>query len=144
MGKRLHFTALIRRVVRHGRLIGIAGKLLTKLQKQQFLFPNQIYPNLRQRETAIKAELQREEVNFLKTLDRGEKLLAEIIQDIKQKGLNSISGESAFTLYDTYGFPLELTQEVAEENNITVDVDGFNAEMQKQVDGQKQHTKQLI
>ncbi|MFN7656584.1 MAG: alanine--tRNA ligase-related protein, partial [Dolichospermum sp.] len=70
-------------------------------------------------------------------LDRGEKLLAEIIQDIKQKGQTSITGESAFTLYDTYGFPLELTQEIAAENNLTVDVDGFNAEMQKQVERAK-------
>ena len=137
VGRGYILRRLIRRVVRHGRLIGIAGEFINQVAEIAISLSESIYPNLRQREAAIKAELQREEVNFLKTLDRGEKLLAEIIQDIKQKGLNSISGESAFTLYYTYGFPLELTQEVAEENNITVDVDGFNAEMQKQVERAK-------
>lgn len=137
VGRGYVLRRLIRRVVRHGRLIGIAGEFINQVAETAISLSESIYPNLRQREAAIKAELQREEVNFLKTLDRGEKLLAEIIQDIKQKGLTSISGESAFTLYDTYGFPLELTQEIAAENNLTVDVDGFNAEMQKQVERAK-------
>ena len=137
VGRGYVLRRLIRRVVRHGRLIGISGEFINQVAETAISLSESIYPNLRQRETAIKAELQREEVNFLKTLDRGEKLLAEIIQDIKQKGLTSISGESAFTLYDTYGFPLELTQEIAAENKLTVDVDGFNAEMQKQVERAK-------
>ncbi|MBE9257096.1 alanine--tRNA ligase [Dolichospermum sp. LEGE 00246] len=137
VGRGYVLRRLIRRVVRHGRLIGISGEFINQVAETAISLSESIYPNLRQREAAIKAELQREESNFLKTLDRGEKLLAEIIQDVKQKGLTSISGESAFTLYDTYGFPLELTQEVAEENHITVDVDGFNAEMQKQVERAK-------
>ncbi|BAZ87155.1 alanine--tRNA ligase [Dolichospermum compactum] len=137
VGRGYILRRLIRRVVRHGRLIGISGEFINQVAETAISLSESIYPNLRQRETAIKAELQREEVNFLKTLDRGEKLLAEIIQYVKQKGLTSISGESAFTLYDTYGFPLELTQEIAAENNITVDVDGFNAEMQKQVERAK-------
>jgi alanyl-tRNA synthetase len=137
VGRGYVLRRLIRRVVRHGRLIGISGEFINQVAETAISLSESVYPNVRQRATAIKAELQREEVNFLKTLDRGEKLLAEIIQEVKQKGLTSISGESAFTLYDTYGFPLELTQEVAEENNITVDVDGFNAEMQKQVERAK-------
>ncbi|MBJ7294927.1 MAG: alanine--tRNA ligase [Dolichospermum sp.] len=137
VGRGYVLRRLIRRVVRHGRLIGISGEFINEVAETAISLSESIYPNLRQREAAIKAELQREESNFLKTLDRGEKLLAEIIQTVKQQGQTSISGESAFTLYDTYGFPLELTQEVAEENNITVDVDGFNAEMQKQVERAK-------
>jgi alanyl-tRNA synthetase len=137
VGRGYVLRRLIRRVVRHGRLIGISGEFINQVAETAISLSESIYPNVRQRATAIKAELQREESNFLKTLDRGEKLLAEIIQEVKQKGQTSISGESAFTLYDTYGFPLELTQEVAEENNITVDVDGFNAEMQKQVERAK-------
>jgi alanyl-tRNA synthetase len=137
VGRGYVLRRLIRRVVRHGRLIGISGEFINQVAETAISLSESIYPDLRQRETAIKAELQREEVNFLKTLDRGEKLLAEIIQTIKQQGQTSISGESAFTLYDTYGFPLELTQEVAEENHITVDVDGFNTEMQKQVERAK-------
>ena len=137
VGRGYVLRRLIRRVVRHGRLIGISGEFINEVAETAISLSESIYPNVRQRATAIKAELQREESNFLKTLDRGEKLLAEIIQEVKQKGQTSISGESAFTLYDTYGFPLELTQEIAEENNITVDVDGFNAEMQKQVERAK-------
>ncbi|MBK1986426.1 alanine--tRNA ligase [Sphaerospermopsis aphanizomenoides BCCUSP55] len=137
VGRGYILRRLIRRVVRHGRLIGISGEFINQVAETAISLSENVYPNLRQREAAIKAELAREEANFLKTLDRGEKLLAEIIQEVKQKGLTSISGESAFTLYDTYGFPLELTQEIAEEQNLTVDVDGFNAEMQKQVERAK-------
>ncbi|MBD2515966.1 alanine--tRNA ligase [Nostoc sp. FACHB-973] len=128
---------LIRRVVRHGRLIGISGEFTTQVAETAIALSELAYPNVRQREAAIKAELQREESNFLRTLDRGEKLLEEIIQEVKQQGKTSISGESAFTLYDTYGFPLELTQEIAEENHLTVDEVGFDAEMQKQVERAK-------
>ncbi|MFM6620303.1 MAG: alanine--tRNA ligase, partial [Dolichospermum sp.] len=137
VGRGYVLRRLIRRVVRHGRLIGISGEFINQVAETAICLSENVYPNLRTRETAIKAELQREESNFLKTLDRGEKLLAEIIENVKKKGEKSINGESAFTLYDTYGFPLELTQEIAEEQNLTVDVDGFNAEMQKQVERAK-------
>ncbi|MBD2571280.1 alanine--tRNA ligase [Anabaena lutea] len=137
VGRGYILRRLIRRVVRHGRLIGISGEFINQVAETAISLSESVYPNLRKREAAIKAELQREEVNFLKTLDRGEKLLSEIIETVKQQGQNSITGESAFTLYDTYGFPLELTQEVAEEQNLTVDVEGFNAEMQKQVERAK-------
>ncbi|MCC5617667.1 alanine--tRNA ligase [Nostoc sp. CHAB 5836] len=137
VGRGYVLRRLIRRVVRHGRLIGISGEFTTQIAETAIALSESAYPNVRQREAAIKAELQREESNFLRTLDRGEKLLEEIIQEVKQQGETQISGESAFTLYDTYGFPLELTQEVAEENNLTVDEIGFNAEMQKQVERAK-------
>ncbi|MCC5650616.1 alanine--tRNA ligase [Nostoc sp. XA013] len=137
VGRGYVLRRLIRRVVRHGRLIGISGEFTTQVAETAIALSESAYPNVRQREAAIKAELQREESNFLRTLDRGEKLLEEIIQEVKQQGNTQISGESAFTLYDTYGFPLELTQEVAEENNLTVDEAGFNAEMQKQVERAK-------
>ncbi|MBD0384965.1 MAG: alanine--tRNA ligase [Nostoc sp. C3-bin3] len=137
VGRGYVLRRLIRRVVRHGRLIGISGEFTTQVAETAIALSESAYPNVRQREAAIKAELQREESNFLRTLDRGEKLLEEIIQEVKQQGNTQISGESAFTLYDTYGFPLELTQEVAEENNLTVDEAGFNTEMQKQVERAK-------
>ncbi|NER04783.1 MAG: alanine--tRNA ligase, partial [Okeania sp. SIO3C4] len=88
-----------------------------------------VYPNLRERESVIKAELQREESRFLETLERGEKLLAEIMAKPETQKTKQISGEDAFKLYDTYGFPLELTQEIAEENGLTVDVSMFEKEM---------------
>ncbi|MBC6432237.1 alanine--tRNA ligase [Nostoc sp. HG1] len=137
VGRGYVLRRLIRRVVRHGRLIGISGEFTTQVAETAIALSESAYPNVRQREAAIIAELQREESNFLRTLDRGEKLLEEIIQEVKQQGKTQISGESAFTLYDTYGFPLELTQEVAEENNLTVDEAGFNTEMQKQVERAK-------
>ncbi|MBX9255467.1 alanine--tRNA ligase [Desmonostoc muscorum CCALA 125] len=137
VGRGYVLRRLIRRVVRHGRLIGISGEFTTQVAETAIALSELAYPNVRQREAAIKAELQREESNFLRTLDRGEKLLEEIIQEVKQQGKTSISGESAFTLYDTYGFPLELTQEIAEENHLTVDEVGFDAEMQKQVERAK-------
>ncbi|AVH72189.1 alanine--tRNA ligase [Nostoc sp. 'Lobaria pulmonaria (5183) cyanobiont'] len=137
VGRGYVLRRLIRRVVRHGRLIGISSEFTTQVAETAIALSESAYPNVRQREAAIKAELQREESNFLRTLDRGEKLLEEIIQEVKQQGKTQISGESAFTLYDTYGFPLELTQEVAEENNLTVDEAGFNIEMQKQVERAK-------
>jgi alanyl-tRNA synthetase len=126
---------LIRRVVRHGRLIGIEGEFINKVAETAIQLSEEVYPQVRERETFIKGELQREEVAFLKTLERGEKLLAEIIEKTDKKG--QISGVDAFTLYDTYGFPLELTQEIAEESNLTVDVNGFEAEMKKQQERSK-------
>ncbi|AFZ33981.1 alanyl-tRNA synthetase [Stanieria cyanosphaera PCC 7437] len=121
---------LIRRVIRHGRLIGIEGNFINQVAETAISLSESAYPNVRKREQSIKNELQREENQFLKTLERGEKLLAEILAKKPQQ----ISGVDAFTLYDTYGFPLELTQEIAEEQGLTVDVEGFNAEMEQQRD----------
>ncbi|MCZ2205230.1 alanine--tRNA ligase [Cylindrospermopsis raciborskii] len=137
VGRGYILRRLIRRVVRHGRLIGIPGEFINQVAETAISLSQSVYPHLRQREAVIKAELQREEGNFLKTLDRGEKLLGEIIQEVKQQGLTVISGESAFTLYDTYGFPLELTQEIAQEQSLSVDVEGFNTEMHKQIERAK-------
>jgi alanyl-tRNA synthetase len=132
IGRGYILRRLIRRVVRHGRLIGIEGEFTTKVAETAIALSESAYPNVRIREAQIKAELQREETRFLKTLERGEKLLEEIIQQVKKEGKTEIGGESAFTLYDTYGFPLELTQEVAEEEGLTVDVEGFNVAMEQQ------------
>ncbi|MGK7952751.1 MAG: alanine--tRNA ligase [Xenococcaceae cyanobacterium] len=121
---------LIRRVIRHGRLIGIEGNFINKVAETAIALSESVYPNVREREEFIKNELQREENQFLKTLATGEKLLAEILA----KKPKQISGIEAFTLYDTHGFPLELTQEIADEQGLTVDVDEFNVEMKKQRD----------
>ena len=123
---------LIRRVVRHGRLIGIDAEFTTKVAESAIAMSEVAYPNVRGKADKIKAELQREEVQFLKTLGNGEKLLANIIADALSQGVKEISGKDAFTLFDTHGFPLELTQEVAEEHSLTVDETEFNAEMEIQ------------
>ncbi|RCJ24739.1 alanine--tRNA ligase [Nostoc minutum NIES-26] len=132
VGRGYVLRRLIRRVVRHGRLIGISGEFITQVAETAIALSESAYPNVRKREAAIKAELQREESNFLRTLDRGEKLLEEIVQELKQQGQTEVNGKNAFKLYDTYGFPLELTQEIAAENNLTVDVEGFETEMEIQ------------
>lgn len=128
VGRGYILRRLIRRVVRHGRLIGIEGAFINKVAETAIALSEDVYPNVRDRETVIKAELEREEARFLETLERGEKLLADILA----KHPKQISGADAFVLYDTYGFPLELTQEIAEEHDLTVDVEGFEAEMEQQ------------
>ena len=132
VGRGYILRRLIRRVVRHGRTIGIAEEFTVRVAESAIALSEAAYPNVRQRESAIKAELAREEAQFLKTLERGEKLLEEIVDRTKQQATPQISGQDAFTLYDTYGFPLELTQEIAEEQGITVDFVGFEAAMKEQ------------
>ncbi|WP_293354214.1 MULTISPECIES: alanine--tRNA ligase [unclassified Microcoleus] len=132
VGRGYILRRLIRRVVRHGRLIGIQGEFTVRVAESAIALSEAAYPNVRSREAQIKAELAREEAQFLKTLERGEKLLEEIVDRTKQQANQQISGQDAFTLYDTYGFPLELTQEIAEEQGITVDLDGFEVAMKEQ------------
>ncbi|MEA5418779.1 alanine--tRNA ligase [Spirulina sp. CCNP1310] len=121
---------LIRRVVRHGRLIGIEGAFMNRVAEAAIALAESAYPQVRERQGVIFAELEREEAQFLKTLSRGEKLVAEILA----QNPTQITGSEAFTLYDTYGFPLELTEEIATEQGITVDIAGFEAEMAQQRD----------
>jgi alanyl-tRNA synthetase len=132
VGRGYILRRLIRRVVRHGRLIGVRGEFTTQVVETAMTLAESAYPGVRYREAAIKAELQREESSFLKTLERGEKLLEEIIIRVKKEGKTQISGQDAFSLFDTYGFPVELTEEIAAENNLTIDSDGFIAEMEEQ------------
>jgi len=132
LGRGYILRRLIRRVVRHGRLLGITRPFTLDLAEATIVLMEGAYPNLREREGVIKGELEREELRFLETLDRGEKLLAEVIEKAQKQSAKVISGLDAFTLYDTFGFPLELTQEVAEEQGLGVDLEGFNAEMEKQ------------
>ncbi|MEO1621765.1 MAG: alanine--tRNA ligase, partial [Cyanobacteria bacterium J06632_3] len=128
VGRGYVLRRLIRRVVRHGRLLGIEKPFTTTVAEASIALSEEAYPAVRSRETVIKNELEREETQFLKTLERGEKRLADILESKPKK----VSGQDAFELYDTYGFPLELTQEIAEESGIVVDVDGFEKEMAQQ------------
>jgi alanyl-tRNA synthetase len=128
VGRGYVLRRLIRRVVRHGRLLGIEQLFTSQVAETAIQLSEQAYPDVRRRQSAIKNELEREETQFLKTLERGEKRLADILQNQPKK----VSGKDAFELYDTYGFPLELTQEIAEESGIAVDEVGFNVEMEQQ------------
>ena len=128
LGRGYILRRLLRRVVRHGRLLGIDKPFLTAMGEASIALMQSAYPQLVERREVILAELQREEARFLETLERGEKLLADVLA-AKPK---QISGEQAFELYDTYGFPLELTEEIAEEHGLTVDLEGFEAAMEAQ------------
>jgi alanyl-tRNA synthetase len=128
LGRGYILRRLLRRVVRHGRLLGIDKPFLTAMGEASIALMQSAYPQLLERREVILAELAREEARFLETLERGEKLLAEVLA-AKPK---QISGEQAFELYDTYGFPLELTEEIAEEHGLTVDLAGFEVAMEAQ------------
>jgi alanyl-tRNA synthetase len=124
---------LVRRVVRHGRLLGINGAFIDNVAETAIVLSESVYPIVRERAAKIKTELGREESQFLKTLERGEKLLTEVITLVQASGSTVIPGSDAFKLYDTFGFPLELTQEIAEEQGLSIDLPGYAEAMQTQV-----------
>jgi len=128
LGRGYILRRLLRRVVRHGRLIGINQPFLPAMGEASIALMAAAFPQLLERRSVILAELEREEARFLETLERGEKLLAEVLAAKPSQ----ISGAQAFELYDTYGFPLELTEEIAEEHGLTVDLAGFEAAMEAQ------------
>ena len=128
LGRGYILRRLLRRVVRHGRLLGIDQPFLVTMGEAAIALLSGAHPSVLERREVILAELQREEARFLETLDRGEKLLAEVLESKPSQ----ISGARAFELYDTFGFPLELTQEIAEEHGLSVDLDGFEKAMEAQ------------
>jgi alanyl-tRNA synthetase len=128
LGRGYVLRRLLRRVVRHGRLLGLQQPFLLSMGEAAIALMQDVHPQLQERREPILAELQREEARFLETLERGEKLLAEVLAAKPQQ----ISGTQAFELYDTYGFPLELTEEIAEEHGLSVDLAGFEAAMEAQ------------
>ncbi len=128
LGRGYILRRLLRRVVRHGRMLGIEQPFPAAMGEAAITLMQGAYPQLLERRAVILAELEREEARFLETLERGEKLLAEVLAARPKQ----ISGEQAFELYDTYGFPLELTEEIAEEHGLTVDLAGFEAAMEAQ------------
>ena len=120
---------LLRRAVKHGKQNGMDKPFLSKLVTVVIDLMKPFYPSLLDRQDMIKKIIHNEEVKFLETLQSGEEKLKEIIQQSKGK---VIDGKDAFLLYDTYGFPLELTQEYGEEQGYDVDIAGFNKEMDQQ------------
>jgi len=143
VGRGYILRRLIRRVVRHGRLIGIEGNFINQVAEKAIFLSESAYPNVRERADYIKTQLQREESQFLLTLERGEKLLADIISKAESLGEKQIAGKDTFDLYDTYGFPLELTQEIAEEHGLNIDVSGFEVAMDKQKRRSKDSTEKI-
>jgi alanyl-tRNA synthetase len=123
---------LLRRAARHGRLLGIKGKFLADLSSTVIDLSKDGYPELEEKKAMILKVLSQEEDKFNKTIDQGLAILGELEEEMVKKNVTILSGENAFKLYDTYGFPLDLTLEILEEKNFGVDEEGFKAAMQKQ------------
>lgn len=126
---------ILRRAVRYGyTFLDQYKSFMYKLLPALIETMGDAYPELIQQQTLIEKVMKEEEESFLRTLETGIKLLDKQIADTKAKGLTVLSGIEAFTLYDTYGFPLDLTELILKENDMSVDEAGFKAEMQKQKD----------
>ncbi|GMA69377.1 alanine--tRNA ligase [Leuconostoc litchii] len=123
---------LLRRAVLHGQKLGIKGQFLTNLVPFVGDIMESYYPEIKQNVTKIQKTVAAEEKRFNATLTGGLSLLNTVIEEAKKSGQNQISGADAFKLSDTYGFPLELTQEQAEESGLTIDVDGYDEALQEQ------------
>jgi alanyl-tRNA synthetase len=124
---------ILRRAVRYGyTFLGQKSAFMYKLLPVLIDNMGEAYPELVAQKGLIEKVIKEEEESFLRTLETGIRLLDKAIADVKADGKNSIEGKDAFTLYDTFGFPLDLTELILRENGLTVDLEGFNAEMQKQ------------
>ena len=123
---------LIRRAARHGRLLGIQGDFLAKLSAEVINGSKDGYPELEEKKDFIFKVLTNEENQFNKTIDQGLRILSDMEEEMKAAGEKTLSGENAFKLYDTYGFPLDLTKEILEEKGYGIDEKGFQAAMEEQ------------
>ena len=123
---------LIRRAARHGRLLGIKDKFLANLSQTVIAESKDGYPELEEKKAFILNVLTQEEDKFDKTIDQGLAILGDMKEAMKAEGSTVLTGENAFKLYDTYGFPLDLTQEILEESGMSLDEEGFKAAMQQQ------------
>ena len=123
---------LLRRAARHGRLLGIEGKFLSKLCETVIEGSKDGYPELEEKKEFIIKVISEEEDKFNKTIDQGLSILADMEAELAAKGEKVLSGADAFKLYDTYGFPIDLTKEILEEKNIFIDEEGFTKAMDEQ------------
>ena len=123
---------LLRRAARHGKLLGVTKPFLYEICQTVINESKEAYPELEEKREYITKVIKVEEENFNKTIDAGMKILGEMVEEMKAKGETVMSGENSFKLYDTYGFPIDLTIEILEEQNMTVDLEAFNTLMQEQ------------
>ncbi|MDD3140424.1 MAG: alanine--tRNA ligase [Lachnospiraceae bacterium] len=123
---------LLRRACRHGRLLGIKGKFLTILAETVINSSKDGYPELAEKKEFIFNVISKEEDQFNKTIDQGLVILTDMEKEMTEKGEMVLSGEHAFKLYDTYGFPFDLTKEILEEKGLSIDESGFNTAMEVQ------------
>ena len=123
---------LIRRAARHGRLLGIKDLFLANLSQTVINESKDGYPELEEKKDFILNVLTQEESKFDKTIDQGLSILSDMQEELKKNGKTVLDGDDAFKLYDTYGFPLDLTEEILDENGMTLDEEGFSKAMQAQ------------
>ena len=123
---------LLRRAARHGKLLNIKGEFLYNVADTVIDESKSGYPELEEKRDYIKKIIKIEEERFAKTIDNGLSILDQYIAEVKAEGKDILSGDKAFKLNDTYGFPIDITVEICGEKGITVDRDGFNAELDKQ------------
>ena len=123
---------LLRRACRHGRLLGIEGAFLVELAQTVIDGSKDGYPELEEKKDFIFNVIAKEEAQFNKTIDQGLSILADMEEEMKKNGETDLSGENAFKLYDTYGFPIDLTSEILEEKGLTYDKEGFEKAQKEQ------------
>ena len=123
---------LLRRAARHGRLLGIKNTFLYELCSTAIENSFKAYPELKEKAAYIKKVIKLEEERFLETLDSGMDILKVYIEELENKDIKILSGDKAFKLYDTFGFPYEVTEEILDDVGIKIDLEGFNTEMQNQ------------
>ena len=123
---------LLRRAARHGRMLGIDHPFLVDLVETVIQSSESAYPELREHDAYIKKVIGTEEANFVRTIDAGMNILNNMIDRLEKAHQKLLSGMDAFKLNDTFGFPLDLTKEIAAEQGLEIDEDGFHAEMKKQ------------
>ncbi len=122
---------LLRRAARHGKLLGIKGTFLAELCEKVFETSGKAYPDLIERKDYIKKIIKIEEDKFASTIDKGSEILDDYIKEAKAAGAKMLGGDKCFTLYDTYGFPIEITQEITEDQGFEVDLEGFKKKMEE-------------
>lgn len=123
---------LLRRAARHGKLLGIKNAFLNKLCSTVIENSFKAYPELKEKAGYIKKVIKLEEERFSETLDSGMDILKSYIEELESNNKKILSGDKAFKLYDTFGFPYELTEEILEDAGLGIDLEGFNSEMQSQ------------
>ncbi|RZI48930.1 alanine--tRNA ligase [Lactococcus kimchii] len=125
---------LLRRAVMHGKKLGIQGKFLASLVPTVGKIMQSYYPEVLEKQDFIMQIIDREEETFNRTIDAGQKLIDELLVNLKAEGKDTLDGVDIFRLYDTYGFPVELTEELAEDEGFKIDHEGFKAAMKEQQD----------
>lgn len=123
---------ILRRAIRFGKVLGIDKPFMYSLVPVVTLQMGEAYPQLAQTQDSVMRVIKREEERFEETLDAGIRQAQEIVQDVKARGGHTLPGQEMFRLYDTYGFPFDLSQDIAEEAGLKVDMEGFNAAMEEQ------------